>query len=75
MLPCETCRANWRDFQQQQTAADELSGDCDPAARPRGLACCSNLESAGEETYLLLGELALALLTLSASEDTRPQRC
>lgn len=60
----------WRDFQQRQTPADELSGDFDPAARPGGLACCSNLESASEETYPLLGELALALLTLRASKDT-----
>lgn len=56
---------------QQQTAAAELSGDCDPAARPAGLVCCSNLESAGEELYLLLGELALALLTLRARAATQ----
>lgn len=58
---------NLRDFLQQQAAADELSRDCDPAVRP-GLVCCSNLESACEETYLLL---ALALLTLRAEEDTQ----
>ncbi len=69
VLPCGTRRVQWGDFQQQQT--DELSGDCDPAVWSEGLVCCSNLESASEETYLLLGELALALLTPRASTDTQ----
>lgn len=63
-LTCETFRIKWRDFQQQPVAADELSGDCDPAVKPGGLLCCSNQESASEETYLLLGNVVLALLTL-----------
>lgn len=36
--------------------------------KPGGLLCCSNLESASEETYLLLGNVALALLTLEAAK-------
>lgn len=50
--------------EQQQAAAGELSGDCDPAVKPGGLLCCSNLKSASEETYLLLGNVILALLIL-----------
>lgn len=64
-----------KDFQQQQAADDELSGDCDPAVKPGGLVCCSNLESAREETYLLLGNVALALLTLRTSKDTQHYCC
>lgn len=64
LLACETCPTKWIDFQQQQATADELSGDCDPAVKPGGLLCCSNLKSASEETYLLLGNVTLALLIL-----------
>lgn len=64
LLPCATCPTKRRDFQQQQAAADELSGNCDPAVKPGGLLCCSNLKSASEETYLLLGNVTLPLLIL-----------
>lgn len=33
------------------------------------LLCCSNLESACEETYLLLGNVALALFILAAEAE------